>query len=157
MNNSRAPKLLGDFGEGLITYLLIRKGFEVAYVDHVGADLIAERNGERWAVSVKLRLFKAGTAESRMVAVENYNLEKLKHFAERFAMQPAFAQVICEVDTKIIHAFLFRTASLGTVLPPIKSGYSLRFGPKHLSNLIEHHLVDYSSWQEGLAASWFGT
>jgi hypothetical protein len=52
MKNTRAPKLLGDFGEGLITYLLIRKGFEVAYVDHVGADLIAERSGELWAVLV---------------------------------------------------------------------------------------------------------
>lgn len=41
---SRASKQLGDFGEGLVTYTLIRKGFEVACVDHVGADLIAERD-----------------------------------------------------------------------------------------------------------------
>ena len=37
---TRAPKLLGDFGEVLATYALIRKGFEVAVVGHVGADLI---------------------------------------------------------------------------------------------------------------------
>ena len=42
---TRAPKLIGDFGEGLVTYALIRKGFEVAVVDHVGADLIAEKGG----------------------------------------------------------------------------------------------------------------
>ena len=49
--HSRAPKLLGDFGEGLVTYTLIRKGFEVAFVDHVGADLIAEKDDYRIAVS----------------------------------------------------------------------------------------------------------
>jgi hypothetical protein len=37
--HSRAAKQLGNFGEGLVTYNLIRKGFEVAYVDHVGAAL----------------------------------------------------------------------------------------------------------------------
>ena len=40
---TRAPKQLGDFGESLVTYTLIKKGYEVAYVDHVGADLIAEK------------------------------------------------------------------------------------------------------------------
>lgn len=40
-NQSRAPKLIGDFGEGLVTYALIRGGYEVAHVDHEGADLIA--------------------------------------------------------------------------------------------------------------------
>lgn len=157
MNNTRAPKQLGDFGEGLVTYLLIRKGFEVAYVDHVGADLIAERNGERWAVSVKLRLFKAGSAESKMVQVENDNLKKLQVFADRFAMQPAFAQVICEVDKKLIHAFLFKTAALGELLPTTQAGFSLGFGPKHLARITGHPLVDYSSWREEINTAWFAT
>ncbi len=34
IKQTRAPKQLGDFGEGLVTYALIRKGFEVACVDH---------------------------------------------------------------------------------------------------------------------------
>ena len=157
MNNTRAPKQLGDFGEGLITYLLIRKGFEVAYVDHVGADLIAERNRERWAISVKLRLFKAGSAESKMVQVESDNLKKLQAFADRFAMHPAYAQIICDVDEKTIHAFLFKTASVSQLLPTRKAGYSLRFGPKHLANLTGNPLIDYSSWQEQLATTWFST
>ena len=50
---TRSPKLIGDFGEGLVTYALIRGGYEVAQVDHVGADLIAEKEGRRIAVSVK--------------------------------------------------------------------------------------------------------
>lgn len=45
MKQTRAPQQLGDFGEGLVTYALIRKEYEIAFVGHVGADLIAEKNG----------------------------------------------------------------------------------------------------------------
>lgn len=57
VTQTRASKQLGDFGEGLVTYTLVRKDFEVAYVDHIGADLIAEKGGKRYAISVKIRLF----------------------------------------------------------------------------------------------------
>ena len=83
---SRAPKLIGDFGEGLVTYALIRKGYEVACVDHVGADLIAEKHGSRFAVSVKTRLFKIGSKENRGFVVEYQHLHKLDHFARQFGM-----------------------------------------------------------------------
>ena len=74
MKQTRAPKLLGDFGEGLVTYALILKGYEVAYVDHVGADLIAEKKGKRFAVSVKTRLFRKGSRESLGFVVERGRL-----------------------------------------------------------------------------------
>lgn len=74
---SRAPKLIGDFGEGLVTYALIKGGYEVAHVDHVGADLIAEKNGERIAVSVKTRNRNTETKESDMVVISDDNIEKL--------------------------------------------------------------------------------
>jgi hypothetical protein len=83
---TRSPKQLGDFGEGLVTYTLIRKEFEVAYVDRVGADLIAEKAGRRIAVSVKTRLFRPKSKESRMVVVDLSNIKKLKYFSEQFGM-----------------------------------------------------------------------
>lgn len=60
--NSRAPKQLGDFGEGLVTYALIRKGLEVECVGHVGADLIAQKN-------VCDLLFKTTTLNTNSVAL----------------------------------------------------------------------------------------
>lgn len=71
VTQTRASKQLGDFGEGLVTYTLVRKDFEIAYVDHIGADLIAEKGGKRYAISVKIRLFREGSKESRMVVVED--------------------------------------------------------------------------------------
>lgn len=70
MPQTRTPKQIGDFGEGLVTYALIRKEYEIAYVDHVGADLIAEKDGSRFAVSVKTRLFRPGSTESLGFVVE---------------------------------------------------------------------------------------
>jgi len=84
---SRASKQLGNFGEGLVTYNLIRKGFEVAHVDHVGADLIAERQSLRIAVSVKTRMFKSGSVESRGIVIEDDHLLRLNHFAEAIRPQ----------------------------------------------------------------------
>lgn len=79
-NQTRAPKLIGDFGEGLVTYALIRGGYEVAHVDHVGTDLIAEKNSERIAISVKTRNRNTDTKESDMVVISYDNINKLKFF-----------------------------------------------------------------------------
>ena len=62
-------KRIGDFGEGLVTYAMIRKGFEVSLVDDIGADLIAAGRGQRYAVAVKARLFRHGS-KSRVTVVE---------------------------------------------------------------------------------------
>lgn len=46
-NNDRLPKQLGDFGEQLVMFIIGRLyKHRVAYVDHVGADLIAT-DGEK--------------------------------------------------------------------------------------------------------------
>lgn len=97
---TRAPKQIGDFGEGLATYVLIRKGFEIAYVDHVGADLIAEKKGNRIAVSVKTRLFRPRSSESRMMLVNPAHLEKLEIFSKQFGMNGVFVQIVCLADEK---------------------------------------------------------
>lgn len=150
---SRAPKQLGDFGEGLVTYALIRKGFEVACVDHVGADLIAERDERRIAVSVKTRLFREGSKESRMAVFEYSHIEKLEHFAKRFALEPVLAHVACIADEKIIYLFILRVSDMKEHLDQVKFGYSFRFSAKQLNNTIDLPYVDYSSWSQELIGS----
>ena len=154
---SRAPKQLGDFGEGLVTYALIRKGFEVACVDHVGADLIAQRGNRRIAVSVKTRMFKAGSNESRGVTIERSHLKKLKFFAELFGLEPVFAQAVCINDNKIIHLFIMQVTDIENQLAEVKHGFSLRFGNHCLEELTALPYVDYSSWSnESIESGLFG-
>ncbi|KAA1258945.1 hypothetical protein LF1_14690 [Rubripirellula obstinata] len=144
--NSRAPKQLGDFGEGLVTYTLIRKGFEVACVDHVGADLIAQREHSKIAVSVKTRMFRQGSVESRGVVFEFSHLNKLEHFAQRFDLDPVLALAVCMADDGTIHLFIMRVADIRLKLKAVKHGYRFQFSKKHLPNTIALPFVDYSCW-----------
>jgi Holliday junction resolvase-like predicted endonuclease len=146
LKQTRAPKQIGDFGEGLVTYALIRKGYEVAYVDHVGADLIAEKEGNRIAISVKTRLFKHGSTESKMFCIEHSHLEKLETFSEQFALQPVFALVVCLADNREIHLITLKTTDIPTVFHEIQHGFSVLFSEKHLLHIKENPLVDYSFW-----------
>ncbi|MBL0143840.1 MAG: hypothetical protein IPP91_17485 [Betaproteobacteria bacterium] len=147
MTHSRSPKLLGDFGEGLATYALIRKGFEVANVDHVGADLIAEKSGKRFAVSVKTRLFRPGSKESLNFVVEKGHIDKLNYFATQFDMTPLFALALCLSDEKTIHLLVIPAANL-TDLPRAKHGVALRFSRKARQKLLQQPYVDYSCWKD---------
>jgi Holliday junction resolvase len=146
--NSRAPKQLGDFGEGLVTYALIRKGFEVACVDHVGADLIAERRGDRIAISVKTRLYKLGSIETRGIVIEFDHVEKLEHFATRFQLQSVFAHVVSIADDRAIHLFMLRVADIKANLDKGQHGYRFRFSNSHLQQTLALPYVDYSVWRD---------
>ncbi len=144
-----APKLIGDFGEGFVTYVLIRKGYEVAVVDHVGADLIAEKGGNRFAVSVKTRVFKKGSKESLVFVVEESHIEKLEKFAALFGMTAIFALLVCLSDEQMIHLMIVPVSKLKEKLPSVKHGYSIRFSPKTRNNLlVEYPFIDYSCWKE---------
>ena len=85
-DQTRAPKHIGDFGEGLVTYAFVRKEFEVAKVDHVGADLIAEYDCKRFAVSVKTRYYRPGSVETRAALLSHDDIKKLNHFAKQFGL-----------------------------------------------------------------------
>ncbi len=157
IQQSRAPKLLGDFGEGLVTYTLIRKKFEVAVVDHVGADLIAEKNGARFAISVKTRLFRESTNEGLAFVIEEEHLNKLDYFAGQFAMIPMFASVICLADENSIHMILTRSDNIRKNFPKVKHGFSYSFAKSKRRKLIEDRFIDYSCWaNETIGAMDFG-
>ena len=144
---TRAPKLLGDFGEGLVTYTLIRKGYEVANVDHVGADLIAVKGTRRFAVSVKTRMYKKGSKETRGSVIATDHIKKLDDFAKRFGLESIFAHAVCIADDKIIHLFMLNVANLAK-LDKVDHGHRLRFSPKHLQKTVDLPFIDYSCWSE---------
>jgi Holliday junction resolvase len=157
VKETRAAKRIGDFGEGLVTYALIRKGFEVACVDDIGADLIAAGRGSRYAVSVKTRLFRPGSKESRGYVIKWEDLRKLAVFSDRFGMVPLLAQVACLADKKLIHLFLFQAKQLAGVLPEVEHGYRIAFGPREVEAFSRHPTVDYTCWREELVGeTWFG-
>jgi len=55
----------------------------------------------KFAVSVKARLFRPESKESRVTVIESDQVRKLSVFAERFGMVPLPAQVICsETDQR---------------------------------------------------------
>ena len=143
---SRAPKLIGDFGEGLVTYALIKGGYEVAHVDHVGADLIAEKDGKRIAVSVKTRNRNTNTKESEMVVISCDNVEKLKFFSKQFGMSPIFAQVICHARTNTIHLFMISVSDIENHMQKTQHGYCLSFGRRGLEHSKTIVGMKYSCW-----------
>lgn len=145
-NQTRAPKQIGEFGEGLVTYALIQKGYEVAYVDHVGADLIAEKKGERFAISVKTRLFKARSKESKVFVIENSYLDKLEYFSQQFGMTPIFALVVNIVDEQKIHLLMMKVDNIKSTLPEVTHGFTIRFSEKNRQVLLEMSMIDYSCW-----------
>lgn len=59
---TRHTKILGDFGESLLSNWLSRSGFEVVFVDHTGIDLIAyhRSTGQRFGITVKSRVRESG-------------------------------------------------------------------------------------------------
>jgi hypothetical protein len=144
---TRAPKQLGDFGEGLVNYLLIRKGHEVAKVDHVGADLISACSGKRYAISVKTRMFKRGTKESRTYTIEDNHLEKLKHYSKLFNLTPLFSFAVCLVDEKSIYVFIMPVDNIDTILKKVQNGYSLNFSKKQIAEMKSKNIIDISCWE----------
>ena len=142
-SQTRAPKQIGDFGEALTTYTLIRKGFEVARVDHVGADLIAEKEHHRYAISVKTRFYRAESRVTRAVVITNDNLRKLKYFAEQFGMVPVVSFVFILVAEDIMHLTMFRSSIINEVMKSTTRGYR-----KNIDELVKDEKVDYSYWHE---------
>ena len=145
---TRAPHHIGRFGECFVTYALIRRGFELATVDHVGADLIAERDGERCAISVKTRLFREASTESKMLVIEETGLQRLCSFAAQFAMTPMIAYVVCLSADKKIHLFFSSVAHVRSRFKKAKLGYSLYFSDSNIQQHIDDPEVAYACWRE---------
>jgi len=146
VNPSRAAKQIGDFGESLVTYDFIRKDYQVAVVDHVGADLICAKGKKRYAVSVKTRWFKENSKESRMYNIANAHLEKLNYFSKIFELEPLFSLLVCLSDKKMLVLFTVRASDIKSICKKTKDGYSFNFSDKNITNLKNNQKISFSSW-----------
>ncbi|MCC7175171.1 MAG: hypothetical protein IT159_08240 [Bryobacterales bacterium] len=64
--STRHQKIIGDFGERVVSNWLSRSGFEVAVVDHTGIDVVAfnPATGDRLGITVKARTRRRGQENS---------------------------------------------------------------------------------------------
>jgi len=93
--SSRHSKITGDFGEALVLYWLSKYGFECAFVDHTGIDIIAKNTctGEVMGISVKSRSRNIGK-ETTYLTISNENFDKATAACEAFGCVPYFAIVV---------------------------------------------------------------
>lgn len=118
--SSRHSKITGDFAERLILYWLSKYGFECAYVDHVGLDIIARNPHTReiMGISVKSRSRSTGT-EGTFLSIPKDNLVKLEKACQAFNCVPYFAIVVDEAD--MMSGFILTAKHLLAVSPPGKA------------------------------------
>lgn len=89
----RLPKQFGDFGENLVVWWLGQFfDYNVALVDHEGADIIAYKGTEKLAISVK-SIHRASTI------FDVHNQTQLRRFTEKFGdPTPAVAFVFADYE-----------------------------------------------------------
>jgi hypothetical protein len=101
----RLPKQFGDFGENPVMWWLGQFfNYNVALVDHEGADIIAHNTNEKLAISVK-SIHRASTI------FDVYNQTQLRKFAANFGdLTPAVAFVFADrenIQEAKLDIFLF--------------------------------------------------
>lgn len=89
----RLPKQFGDFGENLVVWWLGQFfNYNVALVDHEGADIIAHNETEKLAISVK-------STHRASKIFDVHNQKQLKIFAKKFGeLTPAVAFVFADYE-----------------------------------------------------------
>ena len=93
--STRHSKITGDFGERMTLYLLSREGFECAYVDHTGMDIIARNRitNELMGISVKSRSRNLRN-ERGSLNIPVAEFKKLERACKEFGCEPYYALVI---------------------------------------------------------------
>jgi Holliday junction resolvase-like predicted endonuclease len=103
--SSRHSKITGNFAEHFVLYWLSKYGFECAYVDHVGIDLIANNphTSERMGISVKARSRSEGTENDHMVIGPTLGTaRKINNACKAFGLEPYLALVIDDKNSSKI-------------------------------------------------------
>jgi hypothetical protein len=73
-------------------------------------------------------------------------------FAERFALDPVFAQVICHDKSSKIFVFMIREADFKKTLSKAQHGFSLSFGERKLPALLQNKAIKFSHWTRNAIA-----
>lgn len=102
LKSSRHSKITGDTAERFVLYWLSKNGFECAYIDHVGIDIIARNphTNEVMGISVKSRSRNEGK-EGTCLSIPNDNIDKIKKACKAFKCIPYFAIMVDE-NSKIL-------------------------------------------------------
>ena len=100
LKSSRHSKIAGNFGENLFLYLLSKRGYEVALIDHTGIDLLAfdKNKKRRIGISIKTRTRIPGT-ENDGIYIKISEIEKIRNACHYFGCEPYLGIVIDRVNT----------------------------------------------------------
>src|SRR3989338_321375 len=133
--SSRHSKITGDFAERLILYWLSKYGFECAYIDHTGIDIIARNpdTKEVIGISVKSRSRNEGKEGSpvRIGTFTKNDFDKVNEACNNFNCSPYFAIIVDEKDH--VYCFLLPLSKLLKMHPPEKSICSWKMDKKHIA------------------------
>lgn len=143
----RLAQQFGKFGEGLVLWWLGHcYNYSVALVDHEGADIIAHKDDEHLAISVK-------SIHAASTYYDKHNQDKLRDFSEKFGgkepLTPAVAFVYAwgerlkDNQTIQIDAYLIKLDDFGkcNFSKNDKQDYLVNNGAKFgtLNKLIAQH------------------
>ena len=134
--STRHSKITGDFGEGIVLYLLSKYGFESANVDHTGIDIISKNvvTNEVMGVSVKSRSRSGGT-EGSYISIPNDNFIKAQKACTAFNCVPYFAIVSDEKDKMWI--FILSMKHLLELFPQREKMSAWKMSEKHISQYLQ--------------------
>ncbi len=95
LKSSSHPKIIGKFGENIICNLLSRSGFETAFVDHTGIDVVAYNpsTNERLGITIKSRTRNVGKERTavNIFRSRKEDRRKLLDACKAFACKPWIA------------------------------------------------------------------
>jgi Holliday junction resolvase-like predicted endonuclease len=124
--SSNHAKITGNFGERLVLYWLSKHGFECAYVDHVGIDIIANNPDTRelMGISVKSRSKARSTIVNETVNIPNTHFGKIEKACRDFRCAPYIAVVVDKERSK-------SDPSIFTYIVPLKIFRALSHSNEH--------------------------
>ncbi len=137
-NEEKAGRLahqFGKFGEGLVLWWLGHfYNYNVALVDHEGADIVAHKGDEHLAISVK-------SIHAASIYYDTHNQKQLKIFAEKFGnLKPAVAFVFAWGDREkdkedtMIDVFLFKLEEIKKYIDNNEKGFGIKNGDYYINN-----------------------
>ncbi len=151
--SSRHSKITGDFAERLVLYWLSKYGFECAYVDHTGIDIIARNpcNRELMGISVKSRSRNVGK-EEECVSLPKENFEKAKEACRAFGCISYFAIVI---DAgREINMFILPTKRLLEYFPIGKTATGWYMTKKHRERYLKDPEIIIVNFKHNILNWW---
>ncbi len=129
--STRHAKIAGEFGEAIVLYWLSKYGFECAFVDHTGIDIIARNphTEEVIGISVKSRTRSEGT-EEEYVSIPNDNFTKAEAACKAFGCVPYFAIVVDAGD--VIRGYILSMAHLLRLFPKGKTASGWKMSKSYI-------------------------